>query len=134
MDVLALVGRVLFSLVFLGSAMGHFAQTEGMAGFAASKKVPAARLVVLGSGAYISLAALMIILGVLPEIGALAVTLFLLLTAFVMHNFWAERDASSRMQEQIHFMKDLALAGGGLVIFVLYAAYGAGLTLVDPVL
>ena len=43
MDVIALVGRILFALIFLGSGtMGHIGQRKGMAQYASSQGVPAA--------------------------------------------------------------------------------------------
>ena len=39
MDVLVLIGRILFALLFLGAGMGHFSQREMMTGCAASKGV-----------------------------------------------------------------------------------------------
>jgi uncharacterized membrane protein YphA (DoxX/SURF4 family) len=40
MDVVLLIGRVLFVALFLGSAVNHLTQSEGMAGYAASKGLP----------------------------------------------------------------------------------------------
>lgn len=47
MDVLVLIGHIFFCALFLVSAMGHLAQTAGMAGYAKSKGVPQAGLAVL---------------------------------------------------------------------------------------
>lgn len=49
MDVLFLVGRVLFSALFLLSGVGHFTQAEQMTQYAKAAGVPAPRLAVLGS-------------------------------------------------------------------------------------
>ena len=51
---------------------------------------------------------------------------FSLLTAIVFHNFWAVPQAEQMMQ-QINFMKNLAIAGGMLVL----AAFGPGRLSVD---
>ncbi|NKE56660.1 DoxX family membrane protein [Lentzea sp. PSKA42] len=129
MDVVALIGRILFALLFLGSAFGHFTQTEAMAGYAGSKGVPAAKLAVLAGGVVLLLGGLMILLGVWADLGALLLALFLLPTAVLMHGFWKETDAQAKQMEMVQFQKDVGLAGAALLLFALYAGYGAGLGL-----
>mgnify|MGYP006873875070 CR=1 FL=1 len=41
MDVVFLIGRILLAVLFVMSAVGHFTAAEGMAQYAAAKKVPA---------------------------------------------------------------------------------------------
>src|SRR4029079_19537404 len=109
-DVVALVGRILFVLLFLGSGYGHLAQTEAMAGYAASKGVPSARLATQLTGVLIIVGALMVLLGVWADLGALLLVLFLVPTALLMHAFWKESDPQARQLEMIQFQKDMALA------------------------
>lgn len=130
MDVVVLIGRILFAVLFLGSGIAHVTQRQMMAGYAASKKVPAAALAVPASGVLIVIGALMVAVGVWPDLGALLLAAFLVPTAFLMHGFWAETDAAARMNEQTHFLKDLALAGAALVMFGLFAHLGDDLGLV----
>ena len=134
MDVIALIGRILFALVFFGSAMGHLTQTEAMAGYAASKGVPSAKAATFGSGVLMVVGGLMLVLGVWADLGALLLVLFLLPTAFLMHNFWKETDPQAKQTEMIQFNKDISLAGGALMFFALYAGPGSelGLTLTGP--
>ncbi|OYX57912.1 MAG: DoxX family protein [Micrococcales bacterium 32-70-13] len=134
MDVLVLIGRVAFVLLFLGSSYGHFAQRKMMAGYAASKGVPAAPVMVVVTGAQILIGALMVALGVWPDVGALLLVAFLVPTAFVMHAFWTETDPGAKVMEQTQFLKDLALAGAALVMFAVFAYLGddLGLVLVGP--
>ena len=82
---------------------------------------PQPKLAVQLSGAYILVASAMLILGIWPDLAALALVPFLLITAFVFHAFWSETDAMTRQNEQLQFLKDLSLAGGALALFVLYA-------------
>lgn len=96
MDVLVLIGRILFALLFLGAGMGHFSQREMMTGYAASKGVPAAGLLVPLSGAVSILGGLMVAVGVWPDLGALLLVAFLVPTAFLMHAFWRESDRRAR--------------------------------------
>ena len=121
MEILFIVGRVLFALLFLGSAFGHFAQTEAMTQYAQYKGVPAAKASVLLSGVMLAFGAISIALGIYPVVGALVLVAFLLPTAVLMHNFWKESDAQAKQMEMIAYNKDIALAGAALVIAYVFA-------------
>ena len=116
MDVLFLIGRILFAALFLASAMGHFTQTDTMAGYAESKGVRPGRLAVLVSGAQIVLGGLLVLLGIWMDIGFILIALFLIGTSFLIHSFWNLTDPQERYNDQIHFFKDLALAGAALFL------------------
>ncbi|MBW4720843.1 DoxX family protein [Saccharothrix obliqua] len=134
MDVIALIGRILFVILFFGSAVGHLTRADAMAGYAASKGIPSPKLATQASGVLILVGALMVLLGVWADLGALLLVLFLLPTAFLMHNFWTVTDQQARQSEVIQFNKDVALAGGALMFFGLYAGVGSdlGFTLTGP--
>jgi uncharacterized membrane protein YphA (DoxX/SURF4 family) len=119
MDLLFIIGRVLFAAIFINSAVGHFAAREAMTGYAKSKKVPAAGAAVVSSGVLILLGAVSLLLGFYPDLGALALIVFLVPAAFLMHNFWGESEPMARMNELIAFLKDLGLAGAALLILLM---------------
>lgn len=119
MDILLLIGRVLFSLIFLASAMGHFKNADGMAGYAASKGVKGAKPLVQLTGLMLVLGAFSVLLGVYAQYGVLLLIAFLIPTTFIMHAFWKETDPMAKMNEQIAFFKNLGLIGGGLFLYVL---------------
>jgi uncharacterized membrane protein YphA (DoxX/SURF4 family) len=133
-EVLVLTGRVGFALLFLGSGFGHLAQRQMMAGYATGKGVPAANLMVPLTGLQLLAGALMVAVGIWPDVGALLLVAFLVPTAFIMHGFWAETDPGAKAMEQTQFLKDLALAGAALVMFAVFAYLGddLGLVLVGP--
>jgi len=134
MDVIVLIGRILFSILFLGAAFGHLTQTANMAGYAKTKGVPVAQASVLVSGVLILFGGLSILLGVWADLGALAIVVFLVPTALLMHAFWKETDAMAKQMEQTQFLKDTALAGAALMLFAFFAYVGndLGLTLTGP--
>ena len=136
MDVIALIGRILLVLVFLGSGTtGHFGQRKGMAQYASAAGIPAAEPLVVLSGVMIVVGGLMVALGVWGDLGALLLLLvFVLATAFLIHAFWKFADPHQRMDQQVHFMKNLGLAGGSILAFVLFAGLGhdLGLTITGP--
>jgi uncharacterized membrane protein YphA (DoxX/SURF4 family) len=62
---------------------------------------------------------LYIALGVYADLGAILIALFLVLSAFKMHDFWTIQDAQAKQGETINFFKNLSLAGAALIIFVM---------------
>jgi uncharacterized membrane protein YphA (DoxX/SURF4 family) len=127
MDLILVIGRILFGGFFLMSGINHFTKLEAMTGYAKYKKLPAAKLGVLISGLMLVIGGLSVILGYYADLGALLLAIFLVLAAVIFHNFWKETDATAKQNEMLGFMKDIALAGAALIIFALVAKYGADL-------
>ena len=119
MNAVLIIARILFAMIFINSGIAHFAKLEAMAGYATYKKVPAAKLSVVVSGLMILVGGLYIAFGVYADLGALLIAIFLIPTAFLMHAFWKEADATSKQNEMNNFFKNLSLAGAALIIFVL---------------
>jgi uncharacterized membrane protein YphA (DoxX/SURF4 family) len=119
MDIVLVIARVLFALIFISSGISHLTKLEAMTGYAQYKKVPAAKFSVLLSGLMILIGGLYIAFGVYADLGALLLALFLIPTAFLMHAFWKETDPTAKQNETIGFFKDLSLAGAALIIFAL---------------
>jgi len=119
MDLILVIGRILFGGFFLMSGINHFTKLEAMTGYAKYKKLPAAKLGVLISGLMLVIGGLSVILGYYADLGALLLAIFLVLAAVIFHNFWKETDATAKQNEMIAFNKDLALAGASLIIFAL---------------
>ena len=122
----ALVGRILLGLIFVLSGFAKISGFDGTAGYIASKGLPlpqllAALTIVVELGGGLALMA-----GFYTRQAVVALAGFSLLTAVVFHNFWAAPQAD-QMGQQINFMKNLAIAGGMLVL----AAFGPGRLSVD---
>ncbi|HLU71895.1 MAG TPA: DoxX family membrane protein, partial [Nonomuraea sp.] len=81
MDLIILIGRILFVVLFLNSGVGHLRNADAMAGYAKSRNVPAARAAVVVSGVMLLLGGLSVLLGIWPDLGALLLFLFLVPTA-----------------------------------------------------
>jgi uncharacterized membrane protein YphA (DoxX/SURF4 family) len=127
MDLILVIGRILFGGFFLMSGINHFTKLEAMTGYAKYKKLPAAKLGVLISGLMLVIGGISIILGYYADLGALLLAIFLVLAAVIFHNFWKETDATAKQNEMLGFMKDIALAGAALILFALVSKYGADL-------
>lgn len=127
MDEIFLIGRILFAYLVIGSGIAHLTATDAMAGYAQSRGVPNAKLLTQISGATFVAGGVSIVLGIWGDIGALGLAIQLLVTAVMMHAFWKETDPQAKQMEMVAFNKDIALAGGALVIFSIlssdYAPY-----------
>jgi putative oxidoreductase len=119
MDYLFLLGRILFGGFFLVNSYRHFTRVSAMAPYAASKKVPAPQLAVLGSGVLLALGGLSVLLGVRPRWGVLFLALFLIPVSFTMHNYWNDKDPQMRQNNEIQFHKNLALLGAALILLAI---------------
>lgn len=118
MAALAIFGRVLFGAYFLYSGINHFKNQKSLAGYAKFKKVPSPEFAVVLTGVMLIVGGAGIILGInyfYTQASALILTLFLVPTTFIMHNFWEEKDAQAKMNDQIAFMKNIALIGALLM-------------------
>ncbi len=124
-EIALIIGRVLFALLFISSGVNHFAQNSAMTAYAKYKKIPMAKIAVYVSGLMLVLGGIYIALGFYADLGALLIAIFLIPTAFLMHAFWKESDATAKSNERIAFFKDLSLAGAALIIFALLRAHAA---------
>jgi len=118
-DLILLLGRLLLSLIFLHEGASLIADIT--ATLAAFEKLGLPALVTFGVIALQLGAGLSIATGFLSRLGAVALGLFCLATAFLFHTNLASQN------ELLHFEKDLAIAGG---MFVL-AVSGAGSVSID---
>lgn len=110
------VGRLLMSLIFILSGIGKLAAPAATIGYIASTGLPlatlgyaAAVIVELGGG-------LLLLAGYQTRIVATVLALFALVTAVIFHHALGDQN------QMIHFMKNLAMAGGLLQV----ATFGAG--------
>ena len=125
-DAAALVGRILLALIFVTSGWGKITGFEGTVGYIASKGLPLpqvgaaiAILCELGGG-------LLLLVGFKARWAGLVLAIFTLAAGILFHDFW-NADAAAKMGQQINFWKNVAIAGGMLMVF----AFGPGAYSVD---
>jgi uncharacterized membrane protein YphA (DoxX/SURF4 family) len=119
MDIIHLIGQVLFGGYFVLQGINHFKNSNALIGYAVSKNVPSPKIAILGSGALVFLGGLSVLLyGFIPslwtEIGFIFLVIFLIPVSFKMHAFWNVADPQAKMMEKIQFMKNMALLGAVL--------------------
>ena len=110
------VGRLLLAAIFIISALGKLAAPGITQGYIASAGLPfpvlsyaGAVLVELGGG-------LMLLLGLRTRFAAIVLAIFSIVAAAIFHHALGDQN------QFVHFMKNLAIAGGLLQV----AAFGAG--------
>jgi uncharacterized membrane protein YphA (DoxX/SURF4 family) len=116
------LGRVLFSLVLLGSAFGHLTQTEGSTQYASYKGVPNPKAMVQLTGVLMALGGAAVVLGIWMDLAGLCIAVLMIIFAVKMHAFWNESDPMQQNAERAQFMKNIAIAGGGLILATFYIA------------
>ncbi len=114
MEYALIIGRVLFSLLFIFSALGHF-KPETIA-FASSKGVPFASFVVPFSGVMELVGGISILVGYEARIGAWLIVLFMVPVTFVFHQFWKARDPMQKQLEIAMFLKNISIMGAALIL------------------
>jgi putative oxidoreductase len=122
MDVVFLIGRVLFALLFVSSGfMAHLGE-GGRQGreYARSLGAPSPDLLVPLSGIAIIAGGLMIALGIWADLGALLIIGFLVGITPIMHAFWKVDDPQMQQLQIAMFFKNTALLGAALIVFYIY--------------
>ena len=134
MDVVFLIGRILFVVPFLLSVQIHLINREQGVQYARMYNVPLADLGVPVTGLMALVGGLSVLLGVWGDLGALLIAAFLFLITPFMHAFWREQDAMQRGIQTAMLTKNFALAGGALVLFYVWNQLqgDAGASLTDP--
>jgi putative oxidoreductase len=125
MKYVVLLGRFLFSWIFLSSSLHHF--TSGAAAYAQSQGVPMPSVLVPLSGVMALLGSISIILGFKAKAGAWLLVLFLVPVTLMMHKWWVISDSMMRQMQQVMFYKNMAMLGGALLI----SYFGAGPVSID---
>ncbi|MBI3016276.1 MAG: DoxX family protein [Candidatus Tectomicrobia bacterium] len=116
MNVLFLIGRIVFGGFFVWRGIYNIVELKQMTAYSRSKGVPAPGLAVVGTALLMLAGGLSILLGYQPVIGGWLLVIFLIASAYKMHNFWAEKDPMIRMNQMHHFWKNIALAAASLLI------------------
>lgn len=114
LNTVGLLGRILFSAIFIMSGPNHFkAETIG---YAAAQGVPLASIAVPLSGIIALLGGLSIALGYRAKLGAWLIALFLVPVTLMLHRFWGLSDPQASMLQLAMFMKNASLLGAALII------------------
>ena len=125
---LALLGRALFSILFLMSVPGHFSARE--IALASQHGIPLARVLMPLAGVVVLAGGLSILFGYKAKVGGFLLVLFLMPVTWVMHAYWNVTDPAVAQMQEVEFLKNQALIGAALLI----TYFGAGPMSLDAIL
>jgi putative oxidoreductase len=125
MKYIVLVGRILFSIIFINSGFYHFSQAA--VDYAKSQSVPMAEVLVPFSGILAILGGLSIVIGYKARIGAWLIIAFLIPITIMMHGFWHFNDPAEQQMQMTMFLKNTSMLGAAFLI----AWFGAGPLSID---
>jgi len=126
-NLVALAARILLALMFILGGVSKFAGLAGTAGYIASKGLPLPMVLAVLTAALELGAGVALVIGWRVRVAALALALFTLLASLIFHAYWAA-PAEQQMVQQLLFMKNLAVAGG-LMLLVGFGAGGTSIVL-----
>ena len=117
-DILDLIGRILISIIFFYEAYDSiFYYEETKAAMESYGLTWRQDLVLLGSIFCLVMGGLLLLLGYRPGLGAFLILLYWIPVTFIVHSFWNDPPQEQRI-EAILFMKNLAIIGGLMLIYV----------------
>lgn len=114
------LARFFYALIFVLSGINHF--SSGSISYAVSQGIPMADILVPVSGVIALIGGLSVMIGFHARSGATLLLIFLVPVTILMHNFWSLSDPQMAQMQMAHFLKNLSLIGGALLI----CFYGAG--------
>ena len=129
MDILFLIGRILYGGILLFMGLNHFIKIGDMTSYAQSKGVPSPKLAVIVTGFLIVLGSLGVLLGAYVNVALWLLVIFFVVVTIKMHNFWAIDDPQAKMVEMVNFMKNMALLGAALMMMLLELPWAYALNL-----
>ena len=119
MHIVEILGRILLSAIFLINGIGKIFNYEGTIQYMENFDVPG--YLIIPAITVEILFPILLIIGYYTKFSALVLSLFTLVLAVIFHT-----DFSNQMQ-LMSFLKNIAIAGGFLIIFV----YGPGKYSID---
>lgn len=104
------VGRILLSIIFLGSAATKIADPAGTQAYMAAYGLPLTDLLLVGAIATETAGGLALLLGLKARLAAVVLTGFLLFATLVFHTNLGDQ------QQLLHFLKNVAIIGGLVIV------------------
>jgi putative oxidoreductase len=127
-DVVLLLGRVLMAAIFLNSGFHKLMGLDGFAGYLGSHGVPVGAYPIGVLAACVEFfGALCVLLGLGTRYAVVLMALFTAVAALIAHRFWEISDAAQYVNQMHHFMKNVTIVGGFLVLY----AVGPGRLSID---
>jgi putative oxidoreductase len=126
-SLIVFIARLALSILFLWGGAMKLLGYAGFLGYLHGKGVPYIQIAAPAAIAIELLGGIAIVLGVRTRAVALLLALYAIATAVLGHDFWNVTDAALQQDAAVHFWKNVAIAGG----FLLLTVTGAGRASID---
>ncbi len=121
-----LIGRFFMSLIFIISGINKIFNFSGTAGYMAMQGMPLVSFFLVGAIIIELGGGLLLLVGYKTKIVTVILFLYLIPTTLIFHHFWTYT-GMQRQDMQIHFLKNLSIMGGMLMVYY----FGAGPKSID---
>ena len=111
-----LVGRLILAWFFIGEAFSYAAQWDGTIQLMALKGIPAAPLLLALALIVMLLGGFSLALGFQTRYGAVLLFGYTIIVSVAMHDFWQIGNAVERTSDYEVFARNMAIAGGLLLL------------------
>jgi putative oxidoreductase len=112
------IARLALAALFLWSGVMKLVGYAGFVGYLQSKGVPFVHVAAPVAVAVETLGGLFLVLGLKTRPLGIVMALYTVATAIMGHDFWNINDAAQQHDMVIHFWKNIAIAGGFLLLYV----------------
>jgi putative oxidoreductase len=121
-DAMLAVGRVVIAILFVMSGLEKVMDLSGTAAAIGGKGLPFPQVLAILTVVLELGGGLLIIVGWQTRLIALALAVFSAIAAYFFHDFWHYPPGAEHTDNFIHFMKNISIIGG----FLMLCAAGAG--------
>jgi len=120
-SILFFTGRTVLGLFFIFMGLNHFTVFQQMRDFSEGRGVPFPGVAVAVTGVLLISGGVSVLGGFFVHWGLGMLILFLVVVTPWIHSYWRFDDPHRKQEEQLHFMKNLALLGALLMLWQLWA-------------
>jgi putative oxidoreductase len=121
-DAMLAIGRVVIAILFVMSGLEKVMDLDGTAAAIGGKGLPLPDVLAIATAVLELGGGLLIIVGWQTRLIALALAIFSAIAAYFFHDFWHYPPGVEHTNNMIHFMKNVSIIGG----FLMLCAAGAG--------
>jgi putative oxidoreductase len=121
-DALLAVGRIVIAILFVMSGLEKVMDLNGTAAAIGGKGLPLSQVLAIATVVVELGGGLLIIVGWQTRLVALVLAIFSAVAAYFFHDFWHYPPGAEHTDNMIHFMKNISIIGG----FLMLCSAGAG--------
>ncbi|WP_165423243.1 DoxX family protein [Ktedonosporobacter rubrisoli] len=110
------LGHALLGSMFIVGGAGVLAEPDGRVAKVEAAGIPQPRQATILNATVMVLAGSALAMGIMPRLSAAMLAAALIPTTMVGHPFWKEEATANRATQRTHFMKNIAMLGGLLLV------------------